>query len=366
MFKRIMSVMLAIVMLMSVAMIATSAAQVEIADNSADAVAEVAADGAADTGADAGADTAAGNKLYFEPDTAGWNNYKKVFCHIWEHEGDSFYAWQAKKEACVDNKDGKWYYDLDAKGVTLEAGKLYAVIFSNENGMQTYDLLMDSSCIGDTAYCDLSQSFENPEDSSKTATATFWRGQDPTKFGPVKCITSIGNVVGTCVPATTSSQAMFVDFLVNKLENARTYSGKNDQQLLDDTAAALNLKQDNVKDAIYTAGVTVEWTAENSSLPTGFDQNGVIDGSGNVDKGEDTEGAKPGQGSIKEESEGGKNATSNGGGSSSNGGNSSSNSGGSGSGSNTKTGPETTALFIMIGVMLAAAGVIVLARKERA
>ena len=42
MFKKIMSVMLAIVMLMSVAMIASSAAQVEIADNSADAVADVA------------------------------------------------------------------------------------------------------------------------------------------------------------------------------------------------------------------------------------------------------------------------------------------------------------------------------------
>ena len=236
MFKRIMSVMLAIVMLLSVAMIATSAAQVEIADNSADAVAEVAADGAADTGADAGADTGAGNVINFKVEGSGWKNFKKVFCHIWEHNGDDFFAWQAKAEACKDEDgDGIWTYDLDAKGVTLEPGKLYAVIFSNENNMQTYDLLMDSTCIGDTVYCDLNQSFENPEDSSKTALAAFWTSKDPVAFGPVKCVTSIGNVVGTCIPATTSAQAMFVDFLVNKLENARTYSGKNDQQLLDDT-----------------------------------------------------------------------------------------------------------------------------------
>ena len=365
MFKRIMSVMLAIVMLLSVAMIATSAAQVEIADNSADAVAEVAADGAADTGADAGADTGAGNVINFKVEGSGWKNFKKVFCHIWEHGGDSFFAWQAKAEACKDEDgDGIWTYDLDAKGVTLEPGKLYAVIFSNENSMQTYDLLMDSTCIGDTVYCDLNQSFENPEDSSKTALAAFWTSKDPVAFGPVKCVTSIGNVVGTCIPATTSAQAMFVDFLVNKLENARTYSGKNDQQLLDDTGAALELKQDNVSDAIYTAGVKVDWKAENSSLPSGINEDGYVDGSGNVNTGEDTQGAKPGQGSVTEKPETAEKAESNkSNGGSSNGGSST---GGSGTANNSKTGPETTALFIMIGVMIAAAGVIVLARKERA
>ena len=77
MFKRIMSVMLAIVMLLSVAMIATSAAQVEIADNSADAVAEVAADGAADTGADAGADTGAGNVINFKVEVQAGKTSRK-------------------------------------------------------------------------------------------------------------------------------------------------------------------------------------------------------------------------------------------------------------------------------------------------
>ena len=323
MFKKIMSLMLAVLVIMSVVVVSASAAQVEIADNSADAIADVAADAGADTSADAGAETAAGNKLYFEPDTAGWKNYKKVFCHLWVYGGDSFYPWQAKKEACTDNKDGKWYYDLDAKGVTLAPGTLYAVIFSNENGMQTYNLLMDSTCIGDTAYCD-GTTYENPEDSSKTALAAFWRGKNPTQFGPEKCVTSIGNVVGTCVPSTTSAYAMFVDFLVNKLENARTYSGKDDQKLLDDTASALGIGQDLIEEAIKEAGVTVDWKKAESEAPTKSDP---------IAK---EPGKQPGNG-------GGGNG---------------------GSGSTTKTGPETTVLFVMLGIMMAAAAVVVVARKR--
>ncbi len=374
MFKKIMSFMLAVMMIMSVAVMATSAAQVEIADNSADAIAEVAADGAADTGADAGADTGAANVLNFDANTAGWNNYKKVFCHIWAYGGDAFYAWQSKAEACTDaEKDGVWTYDLDKKGVTLEAGVLYACIFSNENGMQTYDLLMDSTCIGDTAYCDLANSFENPEDSSKTATATFWTGKDPETFGPVKCVTSIGNVVGTCVPSTTSAQAMFVDFLVSKLENARTYaknedgSAKNDQQIIDDTAAALGLLKGNVEEALYTAGVTVDWSADKSTLDDGVDEDAKVDGEGNKNDGSDNQNAKPGQGTIDKKpasaEDNDKDDSSNGG-SSNTGSSNTGSSNKTGSGSTTKTGQETTVLFVMVAIMMAAAGVVVISRKR--
>lgn len=213
--------------------------------------------------------------IHFDANSAGWNNFKKVFCHIWVYNGDSFYAWQAKAEGCTDaDKDGIWTYDLEAKNIELESGQLYAVIFSNENGMQTYNLLMGTDCLGDTAYCDGTM-YENPEDSSKTAQAAFWKGQDPTVYGPEKCVTSIGNVVGTCVPIYTSSQAMFEDFLINKLENARTYSGKDDQTLLDDTARALGLKKDNVQQAIENTYVYVDWSPYKSTL------NGdIIDGPG--------------------------------------------------------------------------------------
>ena len=355
-----MSVMLAVFVLMSVVAISATAAQVEIADNSAEAIADVAADGSAETGA--------ANVLNFEPNTAGWNNFKKVFCHIWAYGGDSFYSWQAKGEACADKDgDGIWTYDLDAKGVALEANTLYAVIFSNENGMQTYNLLFDTNVLGDTAYCD-GTTYENPEDSSKTAQAAFWRGQDPATYGPEMCITSIGNVVGTCMPYTTSKMAMFEDFLVNKLENARLYAEKSDQQLLDDTANAIGLGQDDIEQAIANTGVSVDWTKKDSAAsetqapdasdkPDAPDSPAPTPGAGGDDSAEGSDEKaddKKEDGKSDSKANGTSNGTSNGG----------SSSGRSGSGSSTQTGPETTAILVMFGVMIAAAGVVVIARRR--
>lgn len=293
MFKKIMSLVLALIVIMSVAMVAVSAAEAN-----------------ADTAADAGAETAAGNKLYFEPDTAGWKNFKKMYCHIWSVEtGESFFPWQAKGSACV-NKDGKWYYDLDAKKVKLNSGELYCLIFSNENGMQTYDLLFDATVIGDSAYCD-GTTYENPADSSKTCTAAFWRGQNKTKFGPAMCVTSIGNLVGTCMPRTTTNVAMFEKFLTDNLVNAQTFSGKDDQAIIDDIAKALGLGKKNVVDAIAKTGVTVKWDKAKSPL-----------------KDEEVKPSNP--------------------------------TGGAG----TQTGQDSTLVFVMLGLMIAAAGAVMFVRKR--
>lgn len=367
MFKKIMSVMLAALMLMSVAVMATSAAQVEIADNSAEAIAEVAADAAADTGADGTAETGAAKTFSFDASTTNWNNYKNIYCHIWVYGGESIYAFKAKAEKCTDNGDGTWTYDLDAKGVTLEDGVLYGLLFGNENGMQTYNLLMDTSCYGDTAYCDGTE-YENPVDSTKKGLAAFWKGQDASKFGPEMCITSIGNVVGTCVPYTTSAQAMFVNFLgpEGNFANAKLTSGKTEQQIIDDTAKALGLQIGNVEQAIKDAGVTVEWDASKSSLQEGTNDDANKNQEGEViDKPKDNKDS--GSGSSGSGSSGSSESGSGSSGSGSTGSGSSGSSSSSStktSGSTTKTGQETTALYIMLGVMIAAAAVIVITRKQ--
>lgn len=224
------------------------------------------------------AKVSAGNVLHFDTSTVDWE-VKTFYCHIWAYGGEGFHQWQSKSEACTDtDKDGIWTYDLDAKKVTLEDGVLYACIFSCKDpagkSSQTYNLLFDKSCLGDTAYCDGTQ-YENPEDSSQMATAAFWRNQDPAKYGPEKCITSIGNVVGTCVPFVTTVNGMYEDYLVNKLENVRMYnlnedgSPKSDQVLLDYTASQLGLTKADVETAIANTGVVVEWTAADSTLPEG-------------------------------------------------------------------------------------------------
>ncbi len=224
-------------------------------------------------------------ELHFDTTTAGWGTVSKVFCHIWAYDGDAFAKWQSKKEACTDaDGDGIWTYDIGGKGFELEVGKLYAVIFSSGDN-QTYDLLFDSTVLGDTAYCD-GTIYENPEDSSKKAQAAFWRGQDADEFGPEKKITSIGNVVGTCIPNITTAQEIFETFLADteKLENVRTFSLKEDQAILDDIAKGLGLTKEDVEEAIANTGADVAWTVENSTIGAEpeFDL-GDVNGDGTID-----------------------------------------------------------------------------------
>lgn len=114
--------------------------------------------------------------IYFKvPDGSGyaWNNFKMIFCHIWAEgeEGGDFYPWQAKAERCTDLGNGYWSYDIS--GFTFDKEKSYSVIFSNENGMQTYNLTLTSACRGDIAECN-GDFCENPVDSEKQCTVARW------------------------------------------------------------------------------------------------------------------------------------------------------------------------------------------------
>lgn len=198
-------------------------------------------------------------KLYFQV-PSDWSNYKKIFCHIWPYGGESLANWQSKKETCTDEGNGVFSYDPSKVG-GLSAGVTYCVIFSADTGMQTYDAVMSTACLGDTLYCDGTK-FENPEDSNKTAISARWKNN--TSFGPVRAVTSIGNIVGEVY--VEKPDAMFSTFLTKKLTNAQTYSGKADQQLIDDTAKALGLGQETVEKLIKEAGVSVQWDKAKSTL----------------------------------------------------------------------------------------------------
>lgn len=208
--------------------------------------------------------------LHFDASTTGWSNFKYIRFHIWEYGKDYFYAWGSKNENATDNGDGIWSYNLTKKGITIEPGKTYCVIFATDTGMQTYDLMFDSTVLGDTAYCN-SDIYENPWDNIKTLQAAVWKNQDASKFGPVLAVTSIGTVVGTCCPPETSPQEIFEEFLVEKLMNARVFSGKDDQTILDDTAKVLGLNAKDVQSAIDSTGVSVKWSKRNTTLTIIYD-----------------------------------------------------------------------------------------------
>ena len=402
MFKKIVSLMIAMMIVMSIAAISVSAAQVEIGENAADTPAEVGAEGGADTGAESGADTgAAGQKIYFDASTTGWNNYSIIMVYCYEPEsGDIQIDWAAKKKGGMkDEGNDIWSYDFAAKGITLDANKQYAIIFNADTGAQTCDLLMDSTCFGDTAICNKDVMIENTADSNKKSVEVRWKGG---QLGPMKAITSLGHIVGDVVPAYTSPYKMFVKFLASLgkdgLQNALNYSnGKTAQEVIDETAANLGLKKDDVKQAIAEAAKPADdrtdshdwskdWDESKSSLPSGTNEETHTQGDGKKDN-SSSGGSGSGSGSeggsdSGSGSEGGSDSASGGssgsdgssGGSGSSGssgasgsgasGGSSGSGGASGSGDGASTGQETTILFIMLGVMVVAVGAIVLLRKK--
>ena len=210
--------------------------------------------------------------IYFEvPAGDGPLNWDgaKLYCHIWAYGGDSFAAWQSKKEACVKtDTEGLWMYDITAKGFKMEEGVTYAVIFS-EGSNQTYDTLFDTTCLGDTLYCKGSDSIiEAPTDSSKTALAAYWKNADPTQYGPVRQLTSLGNVVGECFAPGADAESLYVDFLTNKLETTLQYVNMTKEELMDHASSQLGISEDRAYELELEAGLHTPMTDDELPLPS--------------------------------------------------------------------------------------------------
>ena len=198
-----------------------------------------------------------GNTINFYSPSAGWDVNDTVQFYVYEvSTGQELISWGSRKLDGTYVGNGIWSYD--PSNMNLVTGIQYAIIFVNKwSRAQTYELLLDTSCLGDTAYC-TGRSVENPVDCYKTYKEAKWKNHSD--LGPRLQITSIGNVIGETCPRHTTPYAIFVQFLKHTLDNARQYLGKSDQQLLDDIARRLNLSSEDVNKAIAEAGVRVDWT----------------------------------------------------------------------------------------------------------
>ena len=196
MTKKIMSMILSIAMVLSIAVVGISGTYAaEVSDKTLE--------------------VGAGNNIYFNVKKSGWSNVKTVYCHIWRADGTGDWPdWQTKKEKCkYDSSTGIATYDLSKTGHNIKKsdGKLYCVIFSANTGMQTYNAIMSGKCIGDTLYC-TGNLLENPEDSEKRANEAVWAKTKD--CGPEKKITSSGNVIGTTLSEGDTDASMLACFLV--------------------------------------------------------------------------------------------------------------------------------------------------------
>lgn len=305
------------------------------------------------------------NVIYFEVPSDWSQNIvdQGVFTYLYDLKDGAMITWGAKKGKMKKESDGKYSFDLVEKGFELASDHNYFVIFAAGStwSLQTYDLLLGESCLGHTASW-TGNMVENPQDSNKKAHEVVWdNGVDQNKYGPRLQVTSIGNIVGKV--AVVSKYELLVQFLTNTLSNAREYSGKDDQSLVDDSAAALGLGKDDVTKAIKETGVSVEWSAEKSSLPGGS----TSSGDGSSDGGSSSD---PGSSSNSSSGSGGNgtpasNNTGTGGTRTVSSGSSTGSSTTTGGARSVTTGPETTVLFVLGGMMVAAAGILFLSRKKR-
>ncbi len=247
MYKKILSFVLAVMMVLSLGLVGVSAAD--------EATGEV-------------TDT----KIYFElPED--WTETTKVYCHLWVYGGDSLASWQSKKEVCVDEGNGLYSYDTTKVGGLL-ADTWYGIIFSNNKANQTYDTLLTSDCLGATLYCD-DTLYEGTQDSTKVSRAAFIRNMNPEVYGPVKQFTSLGNLIGTCLPPGVTDSDLFADFLRDWFDNVVTLTGESEQSVIDSRADMLGLTDDEVCELIVTSGKTIAWIGadgQNPAGPSSFDE----------------------------------------------------------------------------------------------
>ena len=172
------------------------------------------------------------NSIYFYVNDNLWKNFNNITMYIYEHNGDACITWGSKKGNMTNCGNGFWGFDFDAKGIELDPSKQYGIIFTADWGVQTCDIIFDTSIMGDTAY------------------------------------SAIGNIVGEALWAGTTYYDMLVNFIKSDgpdgLENALRYNGKTAQQTLDDISDRWGLSSDDVEKAIRESGKTVDWDNSNS------------------------------------------------------------------------------------------------------
>lgn len=367
MFKKVMSLALASTLVLSAGAFAASAAEAEDAVAAGDESA-VAADDSSAVAAGDESEVGAGTKIYFDVNSAGWKNFKTIYCHVWRADGTGDWpSWQTRKEMCTKESDGLYSYDVTKTGNAEEiqnAGSknLYCVIFSADTGVQIYNTIMNGNCLGDTCYVTGNQ-LENPEDNNKKATEAAWKNNP--SCGPQKVISSSATVVGTALADGTTDVTLMADFLIKFVsDDGVADTGKTDktQDLINSLKVSPLDIMSNVKYKLKEDVSKEKITQEAADKKTATIQ-GILGNCTDPTKGgekvntDDLKNTEAKNNAVLGSSAGG---SANGGSS-----NSGSSNSGSSSGSNSvQSGQETTIFFVFAGVMVAAAGVMFLMRRR--
>lgn len=279
-----------------------------------------------------------GGTVYWE---CPWDVAQIAYCHVYGHLSGDLYSWQTKGEKMTKVEGNKWSYEIPE-------GPYDQIIFSIDTGAQTFDLVLTDDCIGKTAVTDTDTMIENPQDSNKTAARTTWDGVDVSVAGPHLAITSIGNLVGEVLCPSESGADMVASFISTYLPIQPEYVTK--EALADAMSKAKTTGAD-----VYAV---LQNNSEFSMLDEAKELLGVNDGNngGDNNNGGDS-------------NNGGSNDNSSSGGSTSSTSSTSSTRSNTSTTSTTSSGTTTTGdstPFVVLGIVLVAAlGVAVVAAKKK-
>lgn len=188
-----------------------------------------------------------GTKIYFDVNSTGWENYTRIYCHIWRADGmGEWTTWQSKSEKCVNEGNGLYSYNVVRTGNSDEIEQsgdhnYYCVIFSADTGMQTYNTIMNGNCLGDTCYV-TGNLLENPADSWKKCTEAAWKNHP--ECGPAKAITSTSRVIGSALPDGVTDADLLAEYL------CVYFYEEVDPQETGNLAKILNVKKNDLIDSV--------------------------------------------------------------------------------------------------------------------
>ncbi|MEE1219083.1 MAG: hypothetical protein U0L20_04080 [Ruminococcus sp.] len=352
MFKKIASIALAATMMFG------AVATVSAAEESS----SVAADSSSEVGAS--------QVVNFDVKSAGWEAVAAsgIFCHIYRVDGTGSYpGWQSKAEKCkYDASTGIATYDLSTgvkKGYTdletIDSKKSWAIIFSAKSGNETYPALLSSECFGDTLYApDKNKMLENNVDSEKKSVETKWKNAG---FGAALSITSTAKIQGEALAEGETKETTLASYLVSYWDDA------DKLKLTQDLVNKLNVSPVEVMSSVkfkqaeaVKEGTTKQEDSDKIIKAIAKVLNDCKDPTNDGQKPQDVNKApvkNPGADKNNNNSNNSNNSDKN---------TNANNSNASGNSGSVESGQETTIFFVFGGFMVAAAGVMFLARKKNA
>ena len=201
--------------------------------------------------------------VYFDTNGTGWDDCSEIYCYMTGEYGQ-LSEYYSRKSRCTNEGNGIWKYQFD--DYTIDKKDMFTIFFYNSNWQNfTYPILFDSTCVGDTVYCDGSTT---PIDAYRQQTTAYWENHDNSKYGSIMRILETGEIVGIVVSPFTTKYDMFVDFLKSSYSTAIVNSDKDEQTFINELGYKLGLSGIEVERAIIYSGKNIKWYREYYIEPT--------------------------------------------------------------------------------------------------